>query len=282
MRYYCIKQHDITDCGAACLATISKQNGYKTSISKIREAAGTDKQGTNVYGLIRAAEELGFSAKGVRGTKESFFSEFPLPCIAHVVVDGELLHYVVIHKITKKSIIIADPAKGIIKLKPEEFFGEVHKENKPPEYQWTGIIVMLVKNETFKKGNENKGLFGRFLCLLIPQKSILFHIFLASLIYTVLGILGAFYFKALVDDVLPDALAETLTTLSVGVIALNVFKVLLNAFRSHLLLYLSQKLDISLLLGYYYHVIGLPMNFFGTRKVGEIVSRTQFRVQPLL
>lgn len=273
MRYYCIKQHDITDCGAACLATISKQNGYKTSISKIREAAGTDKQGTNVYGLIRAAEELGFSAKGVRGTKESFFSEFPLPCIAHVVVDGELLHYVVIHKITKKSIIIADPAKGIIKLKPEEFFGEVHKENKPPEYQWTGIIVMLVKNETFKKGNENKGLFGRFLCLLIPQKSILFHIFLASLIYTVLGILGAFYFKALVDDVLPDALAETLTTLSVGVIALNVFKVLLNAFRSHLLLYLSQKLDISLLLGYYYHVIGLPMNFFGTRKVGEIVSR---------
>lgn len=273
MRYYCIKQHDITDCGAACLATISKQNGYKTSISKIREAAGTDKQGTNVYGLIRAAEELGFSAKGVRGTKESFFSEFPLPCIAHVVVDGELLHYVVIHKITKKSIIIADPAKGIIKLKPEEFFGEVHKENKPPEYQWTGIIVMLVKNETFKKGNENKGLFGRFLCLLIPQKSILFHIFLASLIYTVLGILGAFYFKALVDDVLPDALAETLTTLSVGVIVLNVFKVLLNAFRSHLLLYLSQKLDISLLLGYYYHVIGLPMNFFGTRKVGEIVSR---------
>lgn len=76
MRYYCIKQHDITDCGAACLATISKQNGYKTSISKIREAAGTDKQGTNVYGLIRAAEELGFSAKGVRGTKESFFQNF--------------------------------------------------------------------------------------------------------------------------------------------------------------------------------------------------------------
>ena len=49
MRYYCIKQYDITDCGAACLATISKQNGYKIGITKIREVAGTDKQGTNAY-----------------------------------------------------------------------------------------------------------------------------------------------------------------------------------------------------------------------------------------
>mgnify|MGYP000007793132 CR=1 FL=1 len=72
---------------------------------------------------------------------------------------------------------------------------------------------------------------------------------------------------------LPDGLQKTLTTLSIGVILLNVFKVLLNAFRSHLLLYLSQKLDIALLLGYYRHVMELPMNFFGKRKVGEIISR---------
>ena len=108
MKYYCIKQHDITDCGAACLATICRQNGYKIGISKIREVAGTDKQGTNAYGVIKAAEQLGFSAKGVKGDREAFFSEFPLPCIAHVIVDGGLLHYVVIHKITKKTVVIAD------------------------------------------------------------------------------------------------------------------------------------------------------------------------------
>mgnify|MGYP002292762868 FL=1 len=273
MKYYCIKQHDITDCGAACLATISKQNGYKIGITKIREVAGTDKQGTNAYGIIKAAEQLGFSAKGVKGNKEAFFSEFPLPCIAHVIVDGNLLHYVVIHKITKKQVVIADPGRGIIKLTPEEFFGEIHEENKPPKYQWSGILILLVKNETFKKGDETKGLFSRFFHLLIPQKKLMIHIFVASLLYTILGILGAFYFKALVDDVLPDGLTKTLTTLSIGVILLNVFKVLLDAFRSHLLLYLSQKLDIALLLGYYRHVIELPMNFFGTRKVGEIISR---------
>ena len=88
-----------------------------------------------------------------------------------------------------------------------------------------------------------------------------------------MGIVGAFYFKELIDSVLPDGLQKTLTTLSIGVILLNVFKVLLNAFRSHLLLYLSQKLDIALLLGYYRHVMELPMNFFGKRKVGEIISR---------
>ena len=76
MRQYCIKQHDITDCGAACLATICKQNGYKIGITQIREVAGTDKQGTNAYGVIKAAEQLGFSAKGVKGNKEAFFKSF--------------------------------------------------------------------------------------------------------------------------------------------------------------------------------------------------------------
>lgn len=76
MKYYCIKQHDITDCGAACFATICRQNGYKIGISKIREVAGTDKQGTNAYGVIKAAEQLGFSAKGVKEIKKHFSRSF--------------------------------------------------------------------------------------------------------------------------------------------------------------------------------------------------------------
>ena len=154
MKYHCIKQHDITDCGAACLATICRQNGYKTSISRIREVAGTDKQGTNVAGVIKAADQLGFNAKGVKGNKEAFFSEFPLPCIAHVIVEGSLLHYVVIHKITKKYVIIADPGEGIVKLTPEEFFGEVKEEGKPPKYQWTGVLIFLVKREDFNQNHR--------------------------------------------------------------------------------------------------------------------------------
>ena len=176
-KYYCIKQHDITDCGAACLATICRQNGYKIGISKIREVAGTDKQGTNAYGVIKAAEQLGFSAKGVKGDKEAFFSEFPLPCIAHVIVDGALLHYVVIHKITKKTVVIADPGEGIVKLTPEEFFGEVHDEGKPPKYQWSGILILLVKNETFEKKDETKGIFSDFFICSCHRRNLYFRSF---------------------------------------------------------------------------------------------------------
>ncbi|WP_124098836.1 peptidase domain-containing ABC transporter [Ruminococcus sp. Marseille-P6503] len=262
MKYYCVKQHDITDCGAACLATISKQYGLNLSISKIREVAGTDKQGTNAYGMIKAAEQLGFSAKGVKGDKEAFFTEFPLPAIAHVVVDGSLLHYVVIHKITKKQIIIADPGKGIVKYTPEEFFKI-----------WTGVLILLVPTSKFQKGNENKGVLSRFFSLMFPQKRLLLNIFLSSLIITVFGILASFYFRFIMDDIVPNSLRKTLITLSIGVIVLYIFKAILEAFRNHLMLYLSQKLDIPLILGYYQHVLGLPMNFFGTRKVGEIVSR---------
>ncbi|MBR4733474.1 MAG: peptidase domain-containing ABC transporter [Lachnospiraceae bacterium] len=273
MRYYCVKQHDVTDCGAACLATICKQNGYKIGITKIREVAGTDTQGTNAYGMVKAAESLGFTAKGVQGEKEDFYSDFPLPCIAHMIVNGNLMHYVVVHKITKKEIVIADPGKGIVKLKPEEFFGETGTEDRPPEYAWSGVLILLTKNETFKKGVETKGLFSRFFHLLLPQRNLFLHIFLASLIYTLFGMLGAFYFKALIDKVLPCGLMKTLTALSIGMILLSLFKVALGMIRAHMMLYLSQKLDISLLLGYYRHVMDLPMNFFGTRKVGEIISR---------
>ncbi len=272
-KYYCVKQHDITDCGAACLATVSKQYGLRTSITKIREVAGTDKQGTNAFGVIKAAGQLGFSAKGVKGTKEAFFSEFPLPCIAHVIVEGNLLHYVVVHKITKKQVIIADPGSGIVKMTPEEFFGENGNESTPPKYKWSGVLIMLVPDNSFEKRDDTKGLFQRFFHLLLPQKRLIINVFVASLLYTLLGILGAFYFKILLDDILSAGLLKTLHILSVGIILLNLFKVILNAFRSHLLLYLSQKLDIALLLGYYQHILKLPMNFFGTRKVGEIISR---------
>jgi len=151
-KYHCIKQHDMKDCGAACLATICRQYGLKIPISKIREISGTDKNGTSAYGVIKAAENLGFTAKGVRVSKpEDIFSDFPKPSVAHVIIDGKIMHYVVIHKVTKDAILIADPAKGIVKYKPEEFYKI-----------WTGVLILMVPAPTFEKGDETKGLFKDF------------------------------------------------------------------------------------------------------------------------
>ena len=262
-KYNCIKQHDIKDCGAACLATISKQYGLKTPISKIREVAGTDMNGTSAYGIIKAAEKLGFTAKGVKASKpEDIFSEFPKPAIAHVVMDGALLHYVVIHKVTKEEILIADPGKGIVKYTVADFFKI-----------WTGVLIIMVPAATFEKGDETKGLFQRFWGLIKVQKNLLVNIFISSILITVLGIIGAFYFKFLLDDILPNNLNKSLLVISVAMIGLSIFKIITQFFRSLLLIHMSQNIDIPLLLGYYNHVIDLPMNFFGTRKVGEIISR---------
>lgn len=262
-KYCCVLQHDIKDCGVACLATISKQYGLKIPISKIREVAGTDMQGTSAYGVIKAAESLGFTAKGVKASKsEDIFSEFPKPCIAHVIIDGKLLHYVVIHKVDKAEIVVADPAKGIVKYKPEDFFKI-----------WTGVLILLIPSTTFKKGDETKGLFERFWGLIKVQKNLLVNIFISSMLITLLGIIGSFYFKFLMDDILPNRLNNSLWVVSIAMIVLAVFKIITEFFRSLLLIYMSQNIDIPLLLGYYNHVIDLPMNFFGTRHVGEIISR---------
>ncbi|MDR2043181.1 MAG: peptidase domain-containing ABC transporter [Clostridium sp.] len=264
MRYYCIRQHDISDCGAACLATILKQYGRRLPITRIREIAGTDRQGTNAYGMVKAAGELGFTAKAVKGGRNSVFSGFPLPAVAHVLADGSRPHYIVIHKITQKRIMVADPGKGLVKYTPEEFL-----------QIWTGILILMVPAQTFTKSDGGSSMLPHFFALLKPQKRLIADIFIASLLLAGMGILGAFYFKAILDDILPASAVKTLTVISIGVILLKIFSVLLQAVRTQLLVYMSQNLDIALLLGYYNHVLKLPMNFFGSRKVGEIISRFQ-------
>ena len=260
-KYHCVLQHDITDCGAACLAMVCRQYGYKKSISQIREIAGTDKEGTNALGLVTAAKELGFNAKGVKGSIDDLTGKIPLPAIAHVVKDN-LLHYVVIHRIKKGKLLIADPAVGLVSYSKKDF-----------DQIWSGVLILLVPDKSFQKKNETAGLFSRFLSLLLPHKKLLFDIFTTSILFSVLGMLGAFYFKFLIDNVLVSGLKQSLNVISIGMIVLTLFKILLDAFRRHLLLHLSQKIDIALIFNYYRHVLNLPMSFFDSRKVGEILSR---------
>lgn len=100
-KFICVKQQDLKDCGPACLSMVSRYYGLSVAISKIREIAGTDLEGTNVQGLIESGEKLGFEVKGVKATDSEALNEIPLPAIAHVVMPGGLLHYVVVYKIKK-------------------------------------------------------------------------------------------------------------------------------------------------------------------------------------
>lgn len=94
MKYDCVLQHDINDCGPACLSMIFKAYGDEVSLSNIRKSLKVSNQGASAYRLIKTAKHYGYYAKGVKGEKEALFSKFTLPCIAHVVVDNTLLHYI--------------------------------------------------------------------------------------------------------------------------------------------------------------------------------------------
>ena len=111
-KYKCILQNDETDCGPACLSAIFRKYGLKISIAKIRDIAGTDRQGTSAYGLVKVIEHYGFQQKVVEADKSVLTNKLPLPAIAHVIIDDSILHYVVITKVKGDTVVICDPAKG--------------------------------------------------------------------------------------------------------------------------------------------------------------------------
>ncbi|MEN8908386.1 MAG: peptidase domain-containing ABC transporter [Clostridiales bacterium] len=257
-----MEQYDDSDCGVVCIATIAKHYGLKVSVAKLREMSGTDKNGNNGLSLIYTLDRIGFESEGIKLTKEEFYKFNQLPAIFHIIRNNEFLHYVVVYKITNDEVIVSDPAEGILKLKPEVFLEK-----------WTNVVITAEKGENFIKGDLTQNFFKKFFLIIKTQKKLLKKIFLLSLIYTGCGISGAYFYKILVDIVLPKGKLETLTYLSVGFILLNVLKILLNIFRTRLLVYMGQNIDMKLVLDYYKHIMYLPVSFFETRKTGEIISR---------
>lgn len=261
-KYYSVLQRDETDCGPACVLTVAKQYKSNFSVAKLRDVMGTDKNGTNIVGILKGLEYSGFDSKAVKVEDRKIDNSVSFPLIAHIQTKENLLHYVVVHNVTKKSIIISDPAIGIKKYTHEKF-SEI----------WTGILILIDPKKNFEKRNENDNSLMRFFYVLKNQKSLLWNIFLTSILYTFLGIISSFYFKFLVDYVLKDKLVTTLNILIIGVIILEIIKIFLSIFRGFLLMFLGQRIDVSILFGYYNHMIRLPMKFFSSRKAGEIISR---------
>ena len=119
-----IKQHDMRDCGAACLASVAGHYGLQLPIAKIRQLCHTDKRGTNALGLIQGLEQMGFNAKGVKASLENL-PQAPLPAIAHTIFKKQFQHYVVIYKIHKGKISVMNPAYGKIETYTTEEFAKI-------------------------------------------------------------------------------------------------------------------------------------------------------------
>lgn len=262
-KYKCVKQHDITDCGAACIATVCLQYKKEMTITKLRDMSGTDTKGTTVLGLVQTLQQLGFEAKAVRVTRETFEEKFTLPIIVRVLTAERLTHFVVVHKIYKNHLLIADPAKGLKKVTKDEFFND-----------FDGYAVFCAPTNVFiAEKAKTKGVFNRFFNLLFAQKKLFIIAIIGSIILTALGIAGSFFNKILMDEILPYNLKNQLLIFCIGFGLIAIFNILLGAARQHLLLHLSIKIDMPLMLGYFKHIFALPIKFFGTRRTGDILTR---------
>ncbi|WP_300689362.1 peptidase domain-containing ABC transporter [Chryseobacterium sp.] len=263
-----IKQHDLKDCGAACLASVSAHYGLKMPIAKIRQLSHTDTRGTNVLGLVQGLESMGFNAKGVKGGAD-VLPDIPLPAIAHIVSKEQYHHYVVIYKVAKSKVSVMDPAFGKVEEYTNEEFSKI----------WTGVLVLLEPNQYFEQKNEKTILYKRFWNLIQPHKSILIQALLGALVYTILGLSTSIYIEKITDYVLIDGNRRLLNLLSVGMIVILLFQIFIGAMKSILVLQTGQKMDKHLILGYYKHLLKLPQRFFDTMKVGEIISRVNDAVK---
>ncbi|RFB83070.1 peptidase C39 [Rhizobium leguminosarum bv. trifolii] len=255
------KQRDITDCGAASLASVAAFYGYKLPLARIRQYASTDRSGTSVLGLTEAAQKLGFIAKGVKGGFDSLY-KIPKPAIAHVVKEG-LHHFVVVHAIDAKWVIVMDPAFGQICKVPHQEFME----------QWTGVLVLLVPADTFNRRDETTSPLARFARLLAPHRTVMAQALAGALVTTVLSLSTAIYVQKIVDHVIPAGNRNLLNLMSIAMLLILVIQILINLLRGRLVLQTGQKIDVCLILGYYNHILALPQKFFDSMRMGEIVSR---------
>lgn len=290
MRYTYVRQHDTTDCAAACLAMVCLHYKKEITITRLRDMMGTDLKGTNLIGLQKAANELGFTTAAVRVDRENFLSDFSLPCIAQVINDRGMGHFVVVFKKTtikdddtrrkhmlteneKKQddpkyksrdyVVIGDPATELKKITLDEFYKN-----------FTGVLLLLNPTTEFKGGKVAKGgMVKRYLDLLLPQKKLFGFAILGSVLLTILGIASSMFNKILMDEVLPYGLKSLLITLILVFSMVNITSTLISYVRQWILIHLSIKIDIPLMLGYFGHVYKLPMKFFATRKTGEITTR---------
>ena len=274
MRYTYVRQHDTTDCAAACLAMVCLHYKKEVTITRLRDMMGTDLKGTNLVGLQKAANELGFTTAAVRVAVKISSAIFRCPALRRSSPirvwptlwsslkkppskdDGERRRHMLKeaeaakedekngkkHK-CKDYVVIGDPGSELKKISLDEFYKN-----------FTGVLLLMNPTSEFKGGKiEKGGMFKRYIDLLLPQKKLFAYAILSSLIVTILGIASSMFNKILMDEVLPYGLDNLLVTLILVFSMVSITNTLVGFVRQWVLIHLSIKIDIPLMLGYFGH-----------------------------
>lgn len=258
-----VLQHDQSDCGVACLLSIIQFYQGNSSLEKLRELSGTNKQGTTLLGLYQAAAQLGFNAEGNEADIEALI-EHNQPLILHVVIEEKLQHYIVCYGFDDGKFMIGDPGKGIINYSKEEL-DKIWKSK---------TCLTLEPNQDFVKlKTEKHNKRQWFISLLKDDNKILIFSILLGLGVAILGLAMAIFSQKLIDDILPSKDLKRLIT-GIFLLAFLLFvRVIFFALRDFLLVSQTKDFNNRIIDSFYSSLLHLPKPFFDTRKVGELVAR---------
>lgn len=253
-----IVQTEVAECGLVCLAMISGYHGFETDMTSLRRKFSISSHGLGLKNIMEMATRLYFSPRALRVEVEEL-NHVQLPCILH----WSLNHFVVLKAIKNNKYMLHDPA-----------FGERILDAKIFNQEFTGIVLELTPTQEFKQGEEKQTLtISHFWSSILGLKRSLTQVVLLSLLLQIFALAAPFYMQTTVDDVLPRQDTNLLIVLALGFALLMLIQTGTTALRSIVILYLSNRLSMQMSSNLFRHLIRLPMDYFGKRHMGDIVSR---------
>ena len=255
-KYPFVKQDGIKDCASACVQMILKYYGGYTSMTKLNEMMRTSHKGTDAYHLVLALQELGFKAEG-RKFKNFYF---PLPVIAHVIINDSYKHYVVIYEVDfrRRRLLIGDPSFGLRRLSFDEF-----------KKMWTGVIITIKPVRKLIKEEEPK-VIPFVLKLVRPNVKSLILIGGLSFVVSVLAVVTSFFLQVLINYLNKDF--DGLFDVCGIFLVVFLAYAFLKFFRNSRLIKLNREIDSRLSIDTFKQIVHLPYRFFRQRTTGEITS----------
>jgi ATP-binding cassette subfamily B protein len=274
MKFNVFIQLDSRDCGPTCLKMIAGHYGKNHSIQHLRDKCFIDKDGVSLLGISEAAEKIGFRSLGVRISWNQLAEDAPLPCIVH----WKQNHFVVVYKITGKGkkikVWVADPAHGLVKYSHREFLSGWLSDKKQGEEK--GIALLLEPGPDFYNIEDEKPDKKRFRFLLKylrPHKSFLVQIVLAMVLGSLLQLIAPFLTQSVVDKGIGNQNLSFVTLVLIAQLILMVSRTSVDFIRNWLLLHISTRIDISLISDFLIKLMKLPIGFFDSKMIGDIMQR---------
>ena len=269
---YC--QYDSMQCGITCLRMVCKYFGREYSLDSLSKLCFATTEGVSMLGINEAANTLGLHTISARATIE-MLGEVPLPCILH----WNQNHFVVLYKVKKgKKFYVADPGKGLVTYSLDEF--KQHWTSTKSNGEDKGIAMFLETTPAFftykMEGEEDikeKRSF-RFLFGYVKKYRKYFgQIILGLVIGSLLQLVLPFLTQSIVDVGIKNQDIGFVWLILLGQLMLTISRTAIDFIRRWLLLHISLRINISLVSDFFIKLLKLPMSFFDTKLMGDLMQR---------